>query len=232
MRKLPISVSLAIPTYNNQRTVAKELLKCEGLLKKLVSDYEILIGEDCGKDKTREILKSQFLSRKKFRVFLNSKNLGIAGNVRNLYKKATKEYVIFFSVDGDWSVKDIEKLIVHCYTHKSDVVIGKRENKNYTLYRKFISGAYNTLPKLLFNIQTIDAGSIKIFKRNLIDKNYPISKSVFMEAEIIIRAHKRGGNIESIPVYFNNKTRKTGTGGNIRLVIASFFDLLKLRVSL
>ncbi len=232
MRKIPISISLAIPTYNNERTVVKELLKCEELLIKLVTDYEILVGEDYGKDKTREILKTQFLNRSKFRIFLNSKNLGIAGNVRNLYKKATKDYVIFFSVDGDWSVKDIERLIMHCYKHTCDVVIGKRENKNYTPYRKLISGAYNTLPKLFFNIKTIDAGSIKIFKRNLITKNYPTSKSVFMEAEIIIRAYKRGGKISSIPVSFNNKTRKTGTGGNIRLVIASFLDLLKLRASL
>lgn len=232
MHKIPITVSLAIPTFNNERTVAVQLLKCEEILKKLVTDYEILVGEDCGTDKTREILKGQFSMRKNFRVFLNSKNLGIARNVRHLYKKAVKDYVIFFSVDGDWSAKDIEKLVRHCYLNKCDVVIGKRENKNYTPYRKLISGAYNTLPKLFFNIKTIDAGSIKIFKRSLISKNYPTSRSVFMEAEIIIRAYKGGGTISSIPVYFNNKTRKTGTGGNLQLVIASFLDLLKLRASL
>lgn len=228
MTKFPFSVSLVIPLYNNEETMKEQLRSCLNILNKTCGKFEILITEDKGIDGSKRILEKSF-SKSPFKIIYHKINLGIAKTIKELYEKAKMDYVVLFSVDGDWNPQDIEKLLSEIYLTKSDIVIGKRNPQNYTFYRRVISFFYNLLPLVLFQVKTVDAGSIKVIKSNVL-RNIPIkSKGVFFEAEIIIKAKKRGYKVNSIPVFFKKRRKGSGAGGDFKLVFQSIIDLLRLR---
>jgi hypothetical protein len=75
----------------------------------------------------------------------------------------------------------------------SDIVIGYRKKKQYSTYRKVTSLMYNFVLRLLFGIDYVDIDcAFKLFKRDLFDKIKIKTKDAFIDAEIMIKAHKLG----------------------------------------
>lgn len=224
-----ISVSLVIPIFNNEKTLFQQIKQCQKMMKDMCDTYEIVISNDASTDKTKE--KLILLSKDKhIRVYHQPKNLGIADNLKFLYKKARYSYILLYSVDGDWNPLDISRLITAAKRKKSDIVIGMRRVKDYSFMRKFVSFVYNKFPILFFNINLYDIGSIKIFKKEIFSLHSLQSKSVFFEAEMFIKAVKKNYIISAIPVnHRKHKDNKRSTV-NISLIMNSLYDLLKLRV--
>lgn len=219
-------VSLIVPIYNNADTLIRQLAGCEKILKINTRDWEIIICDDGSVDETKNILSSQYARRPNYRVFYHEKNLGIAKTIRQLYEQAKYDYILLFSVDGDWDPEDIAKLMTRQRNSGADIVIGKRSKTNYTLYRKLVSFFYNALPHLLFAVKTHDAGSIKIIKRSLYNSIHLQSKSVFFEAELIIKATKAGAHIETVPVRYHKHT--PGIAGRLDFVLDATRDMINL----
>jgi glycosyltransferase involved in cell wall biosynthesis len=71
-----MKLSVAIITYNHENFIAQAI---DSVLKQDTSfDYEIVIGEDCSTDKTREIvINYQKKYPDKIKALLPEKNLGI-----------------------------------------------------------------------------------------------------------------------------------------------------------
>jgi dolichol-phosphate mannosyltransferase len=228
--KIDIPVSLVVPVYNGGSTIVSQLKLCEKVLKSLTAKFEIIVADDMSKDETPYLLRKYFINNKNFRLIFNKENLGIAKNLKQLYSQAKFEYICLFSADGDWNPYDIKKLVIHSYENDSDIVIGKRNKSVYNIYRKIISYLYNFLPKLLFQVDTIDAGSIKVIKKSLFKKILLLSKSVFFEAELIIKAKRNGYKISSTQVTFKRNREKQGHGGKIKLAFSSFADLILLKL--
>src|SRR5258708_17726966 len=220
------NASLVIPIYNNEKTLVSQLKQAEKILKKICSRYEIIICDDKSTDSSQLLLKKHFSNKPNIKLIFHSKNHGIAKTIYSLYKKAQYSYIVLFSVDGDWNPKDIGKLLKCAFLTGADITIGKRKIEEYSFYRKILSFFYNYLPVVFFQVNTIDAGSIKVIKRELIQNTPIISKSVFFEAELIIRASKNDKKIRSLPIYFKMPINKKSSGGKISLVISSLRDII------
>lgn len=232
-KKLSFSVSMVVPVFNGEKKVIGEIKKAAKEIASTVSDYEILIADDKSTDNTSSLLEKHFKKTHKITLILNKQNKGIAKNIKYLYSKAKKEYVFFFVADGDWNTKSIKKLLHAVDKSKADIVIGKRNIKQgYTFYRKVISFFHNTLPILFFGVRTFDAGSLKIYNRKYLNTKHIKSNSVFLDAEIIIRASKKGARIESRDIPYKKPITTSGVAAKPKLVLYSIFDLIKLRLSL
>lgn len=224
------NASLVVPLFNNEKTLVRQLKKCLEVMKHICNKYELIICDDKSTDSSRQLLEKYFLDNPSFKIIFNKKNQGIAKTIKNLYKKARYQNIVLFSVDGDWNPNDITRLLQYMIKNNNDIVIGKRKYIKYSFYRKFISFFYNYLPFLLFQVKTIDAGSIKVIKRELIHSIPLNSRSVFFEAELIIRAAKEKKKISSIPVSFRKRKESKGFGGKMSLVTKSLIDLIYLRL--
>ncbi|MEK7502631.1 MAG: glycosyltransferase family 2 protein [Patescibacteria group bacterium] len=229
---LSIPTSLVIPVYNGELTVIEQLRLCEKILNSFTKKYEIIVADDNSRDNTSDLLKENFINNKNYKLIFNKTNIGIAKNIKNLYSQAKYEYICLYSADGDWSPYDIKKLVIHSYKNDSDIVIGKRNKRVYNPYRKIISFCYNFLPRLLFQVDTIDAGSIKVIKKTLFKKIPLLSKGVFFEAELIIRAKNERYIISSMPITFERSKLKKENGGKMKLAITSLIDLINLRLKI
>jgi len=220
---------LVIPTFNDEYTIVEQVKTCEKILKRYCNDYEIIIADDFSKDRTRELLKTNFLQMKNYKIIFNKRNLGITQNVRQLYFLGKKDFILFYSADGDWNPNDLSHLIQTQIKYNADIVIGKRDKKiGYTPYRRLISYFHKLLPLLLFGVDTIDPGGIKLVKRNLAQIKL-ISSSQFFEAEIIIKAKKGGYIISWCPVIYKKTFYGSGYGGAFFSAFWSIIDVFKLK---
>lgn len=103
MKKL----SVLMITYNHEQYIAQAL---DSVLDQQVDfDYEIVIGEDCSTDSTREILKN-YKAKFPDRVVLleRGKNLGMIRNLVDTLQHCTGEYIALLEGDDYWT--DVDKL--------------------------------------------------------------------------------------------------------------------------
>jgi glycosyltransferase involved in cell wall biosynthesis len=224
-RQGPLSpvLSIVMPVYNEEvvlGTVIDEALDA-GAATGL--SYELVLLDDASTDRSLDILRD-FQTRYPavMRVLRHESNRGIIATCERLYAEARGRYVFLNSSDGQW--KSAEVIAMLQMTDRFDLVVGRRRQKRYGLRRRLISGLFNLLPRLLFGVRTYDAGSIKLFRRDVLQ--IPLrSRSPFREAERIIRAGRLGYRVGVVDVDHHDRRGGRATGARWRLVAQSLWDL-------
>jgi glycosyltransferase involved in cell wall biosynthesis len=97
----PPLVSVRVPTYNHEKYIEKCI---EGILmQKTIFPFEVIIGEDCSTDRTREIV---FDYEKRYpntiRVVWSEKNVGAAQNVFRVAQACRGKYLAVCEGDDYW----------------------------------------------------------------------------------------------------------------------------------
>lgn len=99
----PLKVSVCMITYNHEKFIAQAIESV--LMQEVNFDYEIVIGEDCSTDGTREIVKKYAEKYPdKIRVLFHSHNLGLLGknNFVQTFKACQGQYVALLEGDDYW----------------------------------------------------------------------------------------------------------------------------------
>jgi glycosyltransferase involved in cell wall biosynthesis len=97
--------SAVIVTYNQEKYIA-QTIEC-ALAQKVDFDYEIVIGEDCSTDRTREIcLRYQEKYPDIIRVVTSDKNVGLLDNWYRSVKAAKGKYIAGCGGDDYWHRSD------------------------------------------------------------------------------------------------------------------------------
>jgi glycosyltransferase involved in cell wall biosynthesis len=223
---MPPSVSLLIPAYNEAASIAGIAERSLKILQRLGAPYELIILDDCSTDGTSDVLQAlQQRYPEHVRVVRHTENLGIAATFEELYRLASLDFVFLVSADGEYPPEALLQclpLLDHC-----DIVICKRKQKQYTPYRHMVSGSYRWLPRLLFGVDLYDSGSIKCVRREIL-RNIPVrSKSVFVEAERIIRAVKRGYTLGMVHIDHGIRMDGKARGARIATVTRAALDLCR-----
>ena len=121
-----IAVSVICVTYNHEKYIREALDSI--LMQKTDFLFEILIGEDCSTDKTRDILKEyeeKYPGR--FTMYYRGKNLGATKNEYELFLDAKGKYIAALELDDIWT--DPMKLQKqYDFLEKHDEYIGVAHN--------------------------------------------------------------------------------------------------------
>jgi glycosyltransferase involved in cell wall biosynthesis len=101
MNILP-KVSVFMITYNHENYITQALESI--LMQKCDFNFEIVVGEDCSTDKTREILLGYKIKYPKiFKLLLNEKNIGAVRNQINTLKGCRGEFIAICEGDDYWT---------------------------------------------------------------------------------------------------------------------------------
>lgn len=101
-------VTVVIPCYNVENFIDKCL---NSVLKQTYKDLEIIMYDDCSKDKTKEKLKNWSKKDNRIKVYFGTKNVGPGGAKNEGLKKATGKYVLFIDSDDYIGENYIEEMI-------------------------------------------------------------------------------------------------------------------------
>ncbi|AFZ13628.1 glycosyl transferase family 2 [Crinalium epipsammum PCC 9333] len=97
-----MKVSVSMTAYNREKFIVQTL---ESVLAQEVNfDYEIIIGEDCSTDKTRDIVLSfQEKYPDQIRVLLHKENLGLLRNFGTIIQACQGQYIALIDDDDYWT---------------------------------------------------------------------------------------------------------------------------------
>lgn len=221
----PILLSVVMPVYNEAEALPEVL--DEALAALAQADYaaEIVLVNDASKDRSPAILDAYQQAHPRIvRVLHHETNRGITAACQTLYGNARGAYIFINGSDGQW--KTAEALRMMELRDRFDLIVGRRRLKQYDWRRKFVSGAFNLLPRLLFGVATHDAGSIKLFHRDILQIP-TISAGPFREAERIIRASDAGWRIGVIDVDHFQRRGGVASGARLSLIQLSIRDLVR-----
>jgi glycosyltransferase involved in cell wall biosynthesis len=217
-------VTICIPAYNEEETIAQAIYEAEETLRKAGVPGNLLALDDHSNDRTWEILQRVQKNLSHVQLRRHNVNQGIAATFNELYQWANRELVFLNSADGQYKMSVLLDMLP--LMDRYDLLVARRKVKHYSLRRLLISWGYNVLPVLLFGIHTYDAGSIKLVRREIYDIPV-ISSGVFVEAERVIRASRRGYRIGFIDVDFFPRKAGKASGARLALVVQSLVDLGK-----
>ncbi len=220
MYSLP-SISVCFPVYNEEATVADVLKEAHQLLLSSGLDYEILVCNDGSVDQTKSIIEKTICGLPNFRFLNNPHNLGIHKTFELLYSQAKKQFVFLNSTDQQWKTSVLFEMLP--LTKEWDIIVARRKNKHYGVFRSLVSFMFNLVPLVLFRVRTFDAGSVKVVRREIIQRLPLVSISSFSEAERLIRASRAGYRITEYPVEVS--PRKTGKSNSIKL--GTFLNIIR-----
>jgi len=116
-------VDILLATYNGEKYIKEQI---ESILNQTYKNIQIIISDDCSKDKTREILK-EYEKDSRIKVFYQEKNLGYVKNFEFLLKQVESKIYLLSDQDDVWKKEKIEKTIKKLKSENFDLVFGDLE---------------------------------------------------------------------------------------------------------
>ena len=159
-------ISVIVPACNEQENVPLLVLEFAKLAKKYKRSFEVLLVDDGSTDNTFE--QAVLLQRKHpfLKVIRHRGNFGITKALETGFANARGKVFCFFPADLQFLVSDIPKLAEPVLTGQADLVTGRKIGR----YKKrFVSGIYNLLSRILFGVKVKDLNSVKAFKREVVE---------------------------------------------------------------
>ena len=121
-------LSIIIPCYNEERTVHLILDKVLHVQLKNNIQKELIIVNDCSKDKTKEAIENYFQNNPgmDYKLFNHEVNMGKGAAIHTGITKATGDYLIIQDADLEYNPEEYNLLIQPVLDGFADVVFGSR----------------------------------------------------------------------------------------------------------
>ncbi len=212
-----VDISVVIPCYNNAYSIERAI---ESVVQQTWLPKEIIIGDDCSQDTSREIVrqfKERYTGVVKIIQVKNKENAGSA-KARNIaWDVATSKYVAFLDADDSWHKKKLEIQFGYLLDHSDVDICGHKyevveeqtlpESKDVTVKSVLVL----TLLKMWIKPRMCTPSVIirrELSFRFRTFKNHSVDYLLWME--ILLEGHK--GVVLDVPLCFLHKDAY-GAGG-------------------
>lgn len=228
----PDALSVFFPAYNEEKNISTTVEKAIKVLHDLkIPDWEILIVNDGSKDRTGEIADA--LSKKYQGVLaIHQVNGGYGAALRAGFKNAKYDLVVYTDADGQFDFSEVAKFLDNA--GEADIIYGYRIKRQDPIYRLLFAKGWALSLFLFFGLRLkdVDCG-FKLVKKGVlaqIAKKFPLesSRGGMINAELAIKAKKLGHDIAQVGVDHYPRLAGRPTGANLKVILQSYIDLLKL----
>ena len=224
MKKLK-GISAFFPMYNDEGSVKLMYGRLKKVLRKVASDYEIIMVDDCSPDNSGKIADKIAKKDKKVRVIHHAKNRGYGGALKSGFYNAKKEWVFYTDGDAQYDVAELEKLVP--FANDYDVVTGYKINRADGWYRNFVSTAYNIFVRIFFNLKTMDVDcDFRLMKRKIFDKLNLVTDGSSFDLEMMKRIQDEKFTIKNIPVHHYDRIHGTSAAFKPARIIKTIKELI------
>jgi dolichyl-phosphate beta-glucosyltransferase len=229
------SISVIIPTYNEEKIIEKSLVKVVSYLKKKFTNYEIIVVDDSS-DRTAKKVTSLAQKNKKIKLLRNKRKEGKGYSVKKGILHAKHPLILFLDADLSTPIEELSKFMP--LLKRYDIIIASRnlEDSNIKIkqpfYRVALGRSFSILVNLLILLDIKDTQcGFKLFKNEVAKHifNLQTLNGFSFDAEILYLAKKNKYKIKEIPVtWINADDSKVSS---IRDPIKMLLSLLKIRLN-
>jgi len=165
-----IELSVVIPIYNEEENIPTLYKRLRRVLKASVSSYEIIFVNDCGKDRSLEMLRALAKKDARVKVVSFARNFGHQMAITAGMDHARGDLVIL--MDGD--LQDPPEVLPQLLAKQAegwDVVYAVRKKRKENALKRTAYFTFYRLLKQLSNIDIpLDTGDFCIMNRRVLDE--------------------------------------------------------------
>jgi glycosyltransferase involved in cell wall biosynthesis len=207
------TLSIVIPAYNEERFIGTLLERIRAVdLSPLGYQRELIVVDDCSKDRTAEIVAAS----PDVRLLRQPKNAGKGAAVRAGIAAATGETVIIQDADLEYDPRDHVAMLDLVVRGTSEVVYGSRylnrgRHANQSL-AAYLGGRSLSLVAWLFTgtYLTDTVTALKMFPRTLLVDMHLQTSGFELDHEMTAKAVARGYGIVEVPVFYDPRSKAEG----------------------
>ena len=230
-----VDLSMVIPAYNEARRLPPTLTRLRDYLDTGADSYEVLVVDDGSDDDTVAVAQAVAREWPQLAVLALPHNQGKGAAVREGMLHARGALRAFSDADLSTPIEELPRLRSHlggpCH-----VAIASRDAPGSDIqvhqprWREFMGRTYNRILRLLVlpGIRDTQCG-FKLFTSEAAEACFaPLETFRFgFDAEVLVRAHRRGWEIAEVPVRWRHveESRVGGIGDALRML----YDLVRLR---
>jgi len=195
-----------------------------------VSDYEILIVDDASTDATPRIADELADADPHVRVVHHPKNRKLGGSVKTGFTEAKGDLVLYTDADLPFDLEEVPRAVRLLQVQEADMLVAYRFDRTAEGTRRALyTWGYSVIIRALFGLKIRDVNfAFKLFRRSLLDRFVLKSGGSFIDAELVVRTLKAGGQIIQIGVDYFPRTRgesKLASGKVIARILSELTSL-------
>lgn len=205
------TVSVIMPTYNAEQYIEEAV---ESVLNQTLSDLELIIIDDCSKDKTRELINKFSQCDDRVHVMENEINSGVA-RTRNYGMELSRgKYIAFLDSDDVWHRDKLEKQVSLAKSSKADIIYSTYSlmtDQGEKIYNDFVVPETVDFEQML-TCNYLGCSTVMLTKK-IVDK-YKFNMDFFHEdyvlwLRLLQDGYKAAGVVESLVDYRVLQTSKS-----------------------
>ncbi len=222
-------LSVIMPAYNEEATLEKivvEVLKLESLL-------ELIIVDDCSRDRTPEIGAELAARDERVRYVRQERNGGKTEALKRGFQLSSGDIVVVQDADLEYDPSELPDVIGPIIDGHADVVYGsrfmvKRAARVIYFYHYLANKGLTFLSNLLTNHNMTDVETCYKAFRGEIIRNMTISSSGFgFEIEVTAKVAKLKCAVYEVPISYYGRTYEEGKKIGFRDGVAALWYIAK-----
>jgi dolichyl-phosphate beta-glucosyltransferase len=230
-----VDLTLVVPAYNEAVRLPPTLIRLREYLDAAGDSYEVLVVDDGSRDETVAVAEAEAARWPQLHVLRLPENAGKGAAVRAGMLHGRGRLRAFSDADLSTPIEELPRLRSHL-SGACHVAIASRDAPGSDIeihqpaWREFMGRTYNRILRLLVlpGIRDTQCG-FKVFTAEAAEALFePLETYRFgFDAEVLVRAHRRGWEIAEVPVRWRHveESRVGGIGDALRML----FDLVRLR---
>ena len=223
--RLP-GLTVVVPAYNEEGALATVVRNVLRVGAGIADRLEVLVINDGSRDRTREIAESLVAEDLRVGLICHPFNLGFGAPQKSGFGPAPQEFITLVPADNQFDVECLGRYVP--LISDADVVVGYRVNRGDRFIRRVNTKVFRWVMRALFGVRLRDINWVKLFRKRILDGIDIEFKGIGVDAEVIVKAARRGCRFAELPVSSLPRTTGRSTGDKPLNVIITVLELVIL----
>jgi len=195
------TVSVIIPAFNEEKNIEAAVKSVLFAVNGSVSDYEIIIIDDCSNDHTADIAGKIACQNHRIKVHRNGKNMGFGYTYRKGVELSRHEYISLINADNEILPQSISEM--YGMLGEADIIIPFTINqKDRPPVRMCLTFFSTKMLNFLFGLNLRYYNGFVIYKKEDIKRFNFSTNSFAFQVEALVKLIKSGRSFAQVGTYF------------------------------